>query len=344
MMQRYVKDKFGHVLSHPQPMEVDEEVVSSGYRSVAKAVSRDYLEKYYVSKVEHERLMMELSQELRSYVDDALKLCMQLTSDRSSWDGRNLSITNVAEGEALSDVSIIKQTCTYGSSVMNFKCGNGYFNLVENSTNEQVVCFTTNHDGEQIFAAYGEDKREVIPTTALKWHREKQALTDFKNKELVWDEVNQKFQYLASLDGDRSKIAILQQSKESGGRIEERSWDGRSLRLTNLAEGRDSNDACTMKQVLVYDEEKKVFRCGSKEFNLVINTPTAPVVVLDDPRGTWPELREYGTLKKVKYMSMMQWDWRRAGVNHPVRDWKERRIVWNEETKGFALAEDIVKE
>ena len=38
----------------------------------------------------------------------------------------------------------------------------------------------------------------------------------------------------------------------------------------NLADGIEPTDVCTLRQVLIYDSEKKVFKWGDKEFNLTM--------------------------------------------------------------------------
>lgn len=58
-------------------------------------------------------------------------------------------------------------------------------------------------------------------------------------------------------------------------------YNANDKRISHVADGIDADDVSTVRQTLTYDAEKDTFRCGSKEFQLVINDPLRPVVVAD---------------------------------------------------------------
>lgn len=104
MYRRHTIDKFGHaLLDYPQPMEVDDDEDDSKKRG---STNNEYLEKNYFSKVDIETMLAKLSQDMREYVD---RVCMKLSSDGKVWDGKNLSISKVADGSHLTDVVTIGQ-------------------------------------------------------------------------------------------------------------------------------------------------------------------------------------------------------------------------------------------
>lgn len=76
----------------------------------------------------------------------------------------------------------------------------------------------------------------------------------------------------------------LQQSSESDSK---KSWDGKSRVISNVAPGVEPTDVPIMSQVLVYDENKKQFKCGDKYFNIVIDDESHNVICedLDNPEN-----------------------------------------------------------
>ena len=211
-------DRFEHSLLATRNIKEDENEVNRRKASLSD-VSRDDLERFYVNKREHEKQLQEIKDgintkyiskeehnqaimnlllQAQQYADKVVDSCMRLNALRTEWEGRGIKIVNVADGEQLNDVSTINQTCTFDSTVMNFKCGNKYFNLVENSANEPLVYSTTDSRGDQILAAFGSDKVEVVPSYTLKWNKNKQTVTDISNKEVVWNERDKHFQYVGS--------------------------------------------------------------------------------------------------------------------------------------------------
>ena len=252
---------------------------------------RNQMEHNYITKSEHILLENNLMKKINKYIDETLATCMRINEDRTGWDGKNLKIQNVKRGEVLSDVSVLEQTCTFDSNVLNFKCGNRYFNLVENSANEPLVYFTTDSHGRQIFAAYGTDKHEVIPTTGLKWDQVERKLYDYKLREVVWNHYDYHFQYVIDKGSTHMPHLVDKVSND------EPYYNCKNLRLKNLADGIEPTDACTLRQVLIYDSVKKVFKCGDKEFNLTINDDGSESVMMRKNGG--PKLVTYKSHKRI---------------------------------------------
>lgn len=200
-MFRHVKDKFGNSLlfqrSRLETVLEDTEHVNVGnkrLRYVADpeeehdSVNRGYVELFYVEKSKHEELVNRVNG-----LEEQMKKCLQLTDDRTAWDAKNKKIGNVAAGDSFGDVSTFDQTLTYDRSVMNFKTGDIYFNLVESSANKPVLTATTDSAGDLIFAPYGSEL-EVIPNKSIRWDYRYQIAHD-QNGEIVWDETVKRFAY-----------------------------------------------------------------------------------------------------------------------------------------------------
>ena len=210
-------DRFGHSLQSMRPMkEYENQDIN---RAASYDVSKDDLEKFYVNKLdhgvqlqeirdqintkyitkeEHYRAIADLLLQAQQYTDKVTDSCMRLNALKTEWDGRGVKIANVGGGEHQDDVSIISQTCTFDSTVMNFKCGTRYFNLVENSANEPLIYSTTDSSGNYILAAFGSDKEEIVPSYTLKWDKNKQTVTDKSGKEVVWNEKDKHFRYASN--------------------------------------------------------------------------------------------------------------------------------------------------
>lgn len=59
-------------------------------------------------------------------------------------------------------------------------------------------------------------------------------------------------------------------------------YDGKNKRIANVAEGINKDDVSTVSQTLTYDSEKDIFKCGDVEFDLVVNSPSKPVIIAKD--------------------------------------------------------------
>ena len=369
-MKRYIIDRFGHALA-TQSSTLDDEERSLPRIDPSTSVDREYLEKYYVTKTELNNAiftkeyldqtyvtkaeaidtqyleknyvtktsLIEMLTDLREYVNTKLEKCLQINSEGTGWDCKEVKLIHVGEGLLPTDASIVSQTCTYDVEIMNFRCGNKYFNLVEHSANEQIVCFTTNEDGEQILAAYNSGRMEVKPTAILRWNEKQQVLKDYKDKEVIWDERKSHFRYIDSHKSLHSRILPTLAGGSLPSEKNDEVWDGKNLRFTNVAAGRDADDVATIKQVLIYDEVKDVFKCGSKEFDLAVNKPKAKVVVLRTDREPILTTYKSNDYESIKYEGMMNFNWRSTRGKHYVRDYKDREIKWDERQKSFIVVE-----
>ena len=85
------------------------------------------------------------------------------------------------------------------------------------------------------------------------------------------------------LNSFKSKIEEKERSIKSN---DDHSWEGENKRISHVADGVDQDDVSTVRQTLTFDSEKNIFKCGDKEFDLVINDPIRPVLLADTSYST----------------------------------------------------------
>lgn len=199
MKRHHTVDKFGRY-SASAAVRLDEygkhvHVGNKRLRFVADPIdpldsaNKRYVQRYYTSNSKYNRL----DKRVKDLQDELSKLAATvMIPDSNSWNARGLKITNVGAGEKMEDVSRLSQTCTYDVNVDNFKCGNRYFNLVENSANEPVVISVSDSvSGEVELAEYKNTLKKVIPTHMLRWRGGELVTGD--GKKIAWNEQQKKF-------------------------------------------------------------------------------------------------------------------------------------------------------
>lgn len=219
MIRHHIIDKFGHSL-YTQKRERQEELeddndeedtkrfrVASDYETARQPVTKGYLNRYYVNKLDlksvEEKLVNidEKLDKLKELSDQFSTLTQNLKSSNDGleeaveevkksisppegccFDAKNRRITNVAKGINKDDVSTVSQTLTYDQEKDIFKCGDKEFDLVVNNPlNPVIIAKDSSISG---FAAYrGEDYKFHTHV-----YRVKDRLITYKGSKFVWNE------------------------------------------------------------------------------------------------------------------------------------------------------------
>lgn len=82
-------------------------------------------------------------------------------------------------------------------------------------------------------------------------------------------------------------------------------WNAKHKKISLVSDGEAADDVSTMRQTLTYDEEKDVFKCGSREFKLVTNNPDRPLIQAN--RDRFSGFSIYGTDKEYRPNTFVYW-------------------------------------
>lgn len=208
MKRRHAIDKFGQMLSHSFKFDSESaahiDMGNKRLRFVAdpvdahESVNRGYLDRHYIPLEQRVQQLENVIKQIQTTPAAAAGAsdCLTLSADKKSWDARGLRIANVAAAERMEDVSRLSQTCTYDGKVKKFKVGALYFDLVESTSNEPaVVASKYTRSAPLEFTAYKNPTKALIPTYSARWKPDDKKMVDYKNLEIVWDDVGKKFAY-----------------------------------------------------------------------------------------------------------------------------------------------------
>lgn len=164
-------------------------------------VTKGYLERFYVSKLELEERLDKLfskqkggEKEGDAMISGRLGTTLSDQGGETVFDAAHMRIINVKAAQDLDDAVSLRQACTFDANVMNFKCGGTYFDLVQDSSNKPILCARQDYFGNVMFCEYKSEK-EVMPSKLLRWNERLQLQYDESGREVVWDEETKRFAY-----------------------------------------------------------------------------------------------------------------------------------------------------